>query len=418
MRAGGTVLAAVVLAGAAPAAAAPEESGKMGAAIEYPHAGITVALPRTLTVQSARGPFEVVRAARREGGRTVLALSLSAFPVDAKAQADAFADAMLGELRRTKGVKKFKVRGKGSLKIAGTDAAARRISYFLGDRDKIAAVRAAFVRQIDKPAVRICYVLSIEAPATRAAEIQSVLAAVADGIELIDVARLSAETMVASRRTLKYAEHGFQIVPPRGWYVVPAAGRNRSIDEWRGKVLALEMPVQMGLTDYLAGGRAGAAAWVVVGTVPPGMPASVLAVRGARAAGQWPAGGRAVSDTAATIAELPARQQVVKVPRRSVVGPKKRPATFIVTRALCVWPRAKGARGRGYALVLRCSASDGKAAAAVMDKLAAGLSLPGAATRPTSRPASRPATAPATAPASPAGTREDPEKTLLRHGAE
>ena len=421
VRIGATLLAVVLLAGAAPADARAEPV-EMAPPVEYPHAGIALAIPRELTPQALRDPFEVARAARAGGGRTVLALSVSAFPVDSKVQAGAFADAMLAELKRRPGVRKLKVRGRGPLKIAGSDAAARRISYIVGDRDRVVALWAVFVRQVEPPGVRICYFLSVEAAGEHQARIQPVFAEAAKRVRLIDLERPSAKTMGGPGLKLKDTRHGFSIRLPPAWYVLRAAGRHPAFTVWEGKVLVTETPLEMGQTDYLAGGRGGVKASVVVGNIPPGMTAAAFGDQAWRHAVQASARAARVSAGPVRVAGLQGHQGVMKLARRpaGLADPRRKQprATFVIVRALRVPPEKKGRRGRGYALLVRCRADDAEAAGAMMDRLAAGFELPGVTTKPTTLPAGRPATAPSTVPTGSAADREGPGKTLLRHGEE
>ena len=387
------------------------DPARPGGPLEYPHAGIALAIPEEFSCRTLRDPLEVLRAVRPGEGRTVLTLSLAAFPVDAKVTAEAFADAMLAELRRTRSVSDLKILGKAPLNVAGISGTARRIGY-TAQAGKTVTVRAYFLRESKKPALRICYMLSVEAVGQHQAELQSIFGEVVESVRLPGLQHPSSETTGALGPMRKYEEHGFGIRLPIAWHVAAEGARHRAIAVWGGKVLLLETPAAIGQVDYLLGGRTGPRASVVVASIPEGVSPRVFAEQTVKAAASLTPGSKLLAEGPATMGGLHGHQRAVQLADkddRPLPAPPLADGLkpYLVVRSVCV-PEGRTGRGRGYSLLLRCLAADSKSAAALMDRLADGFELLTVAAVPatqpeseggTTQPAAEPTSVPLTWPA-------------------
>lgn len=397
MRSRAWISALLVAIGGASAGAQPVE---MRAPIELGHVGVSVAIPRGFVRRPLRDPLEVLRAAKVRDGNTVASLGLSVFPVDGKVSAAAMAGAMLAELKRRKDVRKFRVLGSAGLKIAELPAAGRRVSYTFGSVGKVQSVRATFVREIPPAGAAeargLCYSLWMEAVAEQQGQLQGAFTELARSVKLVDLQRPSPRTMGVAGEWLGYDRDAFRMHVPSAWYAVRTAGQGRRVAVWRGQVLLVGAPLEMAQTDFVAGGRTGPRAAVVVGGIPEGVTAKVFARRAVGAAGYRTGETAVFSEGAAALGGVAGHQVILEV-RDLPAGvdragpPPEGGKTFLVSRAICLAPTAAGDRGRAYAVVLRCRAPGRELAAAWMDRLAAGFGGPWAIPRPATQPASAPA---------------------------
>lgn len=401
------ILAAWVLslggADAAGAADTTKPAVKMQAAAEFPHAGISLAVPEKFEFQPLTEPWDVCHATLMDAGKTLQGVTLSAYPVAAEDKdgqpvtAEKFADGMIKEVQKSLAVSHFKLGKTATIPIAGIDGTVRVMRYsFRGAQT--AAAQVYFIREEKNPLVpevkvRLCYVISAESSPEKEASLLTVLGEIIKSTKLTKFARPSALDVKDFEAPMKDFKLGFSVSPPKGWYVnlVPSG-------------------VEIAQTDYLLIGE------TKKGKIqaPAGMP--LVRVCQAEMAGQSTA-----QDIAAK--EIQARQKVAAsanleievlskgeakmagvdgyefVLRQAAVKAATteaatapaadEPATFIVQRTIV----AAGDSGpsKSYYIRVHLIGDSAKPAQALMEKLSEKFELLG----PETAPASGPATAPA-----------------------
>jgi hypothetical protein len=197
------------------------------------------------------------------------------------------------------------------------------------------------------------------------------------------------------------SREGFGFRAPRGWYVsAPKHDAVRRTERADGIPL-----VRSGLTlaqvDHLLGGQIVAELAVVTTEAPPDEPndcdaaarlvkaCEILAPPSRPMASEWPA----------TLAGAPGYQTVLRVVEQELPGRLGEAVDgslrqMVAIRAACV-PVRGGRSRKGYALILRCQATDAAAAAALMARLStSAFALSAATTQPASQPTSQPLTMP------------------------
>ncbi len=352
---------------------------------EYPHAGIAAAWPKAFEPAVVSEPFDVLRAELRDKGKVVASISLLAFPVEPKVTAELYAEAMLAELAHNPAIRNFKAGGRTAMKVAGVTGSAVRISYAYHGGE-IVAIRLYFLREAGK--ARLCYVLSFQCDSDRQGDLQAMLTETVKSVKFIPLQRPSPATMKELGPSLDEVRLGLTIRPPHGWYVHVSKGE--SPPELAGLLPAVRTGLQIGQSDLASGGES-AEATMMVADIPPGdEDAGACAQRMVQACVQRAGAGKGVSDAAADMLGTAGRQTIVEAaPAEGARAEDEPPGkVFTVIRAACLEGGEKGGR-KGYGLVLRCVVVDAAAAGAMMDRLAAGLTvLPCAASGPA---ASRPA---------------------------
>jgi hypothetical protein len=377
---------------AALAAAAGEPQG-MGKPVEYPHAGISLAAPAGFRYQELAKPFEVVRLVVTEEDRPVQAVTLSAFPVAAKAKPDEYADVKLMELKKNLAIRQLKLLKKTPISVGGVPGTARMMSYTFRGAKTIAA-QVYFIRDVKGSKARICYLLTVVAPLERQAKLLPMLGALIKSVRLVSVRHPQVALPLALGAPVKDYELGFRIARPRGWY---ATSRT--------------MGAEMGQVDYLLSGVPLPSIRLLI------TEATGEATTAQACAKQYLAMARAVaqrrqetcelvSESPAKLGEMPAYEFVLKhVPKRESARPgnpnKAGDPQITIQRTAC-GTREATEPPRVYLLILTWRGKDAKTATAVMAQIAASFSLLGPSSRPATQPATRPAaTAPATRAAKP-----------------
>ena len=222
---------------AAGAVATADDS--MGKPIEYPHAGVAVAVPKDFHLQNLREPFDVMSAVMTEGGKSVQAVNLSAFPVDASVTAETFAAEMAAELKKSLAIRHLKVlKTVKEMDVAGAKGIGQSLKYvFRGVRT--AAARVYFLRELATAKERLCYVLTVESAASeRKGTLIKLLGDVMKTLRQIPLRQpvsLKPPPLGPPHNELRL---GISVRPPRGWFVAP-----------------LPAGLQMAQTDYLLDGQ-------------------------------------------------------------------------------------------------------------------------------------------------------------------
>ncbi|MCD4823943.1 MAG: hypothetical protein K8S55_05005 [Phycisphaerae bacterium] len=151
---------------------------KMNKPVDFPHAGIRLAMPTGFDRQPLGEEFAVMVAKRIEGMRATQSISLMAFPVSSDQTAEAFSQSLLSNLKGDLAVRHLKVLNKTKMRIAGLDGLAQSIAYTHRGIETV-AVGVCFIRQVKKTPVAgesadakkadsfaIAYLLSMEVAAT------------------------------------------------------------------------------------------------------------------------------------------------------------------------------------------------------------------------------------------------------------
>ena len=406
--------ALAALAGPGAAAGAGEAPPAAGEAkrVEFPHAGVVLSVPGGFKLQSPAGAFDVMQAVRKQGGRAVQGVTLSAFPVAAGVTAEKFADGVLKDLQGNIAFRRVKLLKKTPMTVAGIPGAGRKIRYSLRGQETVAA-RAYFIRELAASRVWICYVLTVEAVAGKDADLLQVLGETIKTVALISLRHPAAMPVERLGRAVKDYRRGYSVRPPLGWYsAVTLVG------------------VEMGRIDYLLGGMLMPAAQMVVAKVPPALTAEAcakdalqLAVEAATENGMVPTvisqgpaklgltdgyqfvlrqAARAAPATAPAdkpaAPEAPLAPPVLIVQRTICASPPPRPAPSTRPTQPASRPAARPAGRFSYSLVLITQGVKPAAAVAMVEKIAPGFELfppdePPPATAPATRP--EPATQPA-----------------------
>lgn len=371
------VLAAVLFSAAVAGAELP-----MGEVVEFPHAGIALAIPQGHRMQTVNEPFDVMRAAAFEGNQPVQAVTLSALPVSQVAlSAEVLADAMIASQTNNLAIRNLQVLNTATMKVAELDGAAKLLSYSFRGEETVAAT-VYFVRELDLPKMRMCYVLTVEAPASRKSDVLPALGEVVKTVGLIAVRH--PVDLVASQLgpVVANPQGRFSVRLPLGWYASGGA-----------------TGLSMAQTDYLLGGLPTVSAHVVYSVVEAGsvqerMDQCLEAAHRAAAARNLQV--RLVSrqnvklaghDACQIVFEQSAKTQPASAPQSSPATSQAAaslpPSVLIVQRSFCL-PAAEGKKADSFSLVLVCQGASPEAATATMDKIAEGFQLaqPGPGTAP------------------------------------
>jgi len=349
--------------------------------VEYPNAGIAIAVPRTFEYKLASAPFDVMSASTEEAGRPSQAVTLSAFPITDKGTAEEFAEAKMAELNRDLAIRNLKTHKKTPMSVAGAKGAARLVSYSFRGTQSVAA-QVYFLREIKGSPTRICYLLTVVAAAQKQSKLLGVLGAVIKSIRFIPVKQPEIPAEIKLEEPLRDSKLGFSVRWPKGWYIDRSGAG-----------------VETGLIDYRQGGIPMPSVKVVA------VPASADAATSEACSKKFLAIARSVaarnkqetstlSDAPAKLGDLPAHQFILKI----IEKPNPTPSlggldpgdVVLVHRAACVV--RPGAEPIAYMIVITARAAERAPAEKLMDAMAETFKVLAPATRPTTRPAMSPAT--------------------------
>lgn len=396
----------------------------MGEAVEFPHAGIALAMPAGYQVLSVGQPFDIVRAILTDNNQPVQAVTVAAFPLDDPSiTAEQLADEMVAAQQQNLAIRNFQVLSKAAMKVAGRDGAARFISYtFRGEQTVAASV--VFCRELADRKARLQYVITVEAAADRKAEVLPVLGDVVKSVRLLTLVR-PIDIPVKPSTQLAEAPGGlYALRVPHGWFAQVGEGG-----------------ISVAQTDYALAGESAVSACVLVADAPeastPQQHAQQCIQAATRAAAEEGMEAEVIAHGPARLGNVEARQLVIeqRTPKATsapttaatsqpapAAAPEPTTSTapanasgsaegepnnvVIVQRSMLLPPAQEGSPARRLSLVLVCVDARPAAATAVMDKLAEGIVI---RATPASAPATQPATgeAPATtAPSAQAGVEK------------
>ena len=215
----GVLIAAAVL-GAFPSgeSVAIAAENEMSPLVNYPHAGVSMALPKGFETHLVPDPFVVVRGAGMViRSQPAQAVTLSAFCVGPKTTASEFADDAEKVLKSKLSVRKFQALKSVSIKVAGITGVARLLKYSY-DGGMTTAARVFFVRELKGDGVHICYVLTVEVNMKHEHTLLPTLDKVIKSVKLTTVQSPASIPVRLSERKLTDYRGGFSIRVPEGWY--------------------------------------------------------------------------------------------------------------------------------------------------------------------------------------------------------
>ena len=363
---------------------------RMSPQIEFPHAGIALAVPEGFVLETPDTSVEVMRSVRKEHDKAASTVTLMAFPVNSEVTSDEFVDAMIAEQQGGLAVRNFELLRKVPMTVAGIKGTGRLMKYTFRGVETVAA-SVGFIRQGKPDTSRICYVLLVESEPERQTMLLTVLGEVIKTARLIPFRHPIDIPITFSADAVGQTDMGCSIHPPLGWHAAASGG-----------------VVQLGQTDYLHRGQVTLTAHVMTRSVPSETTGKEHIENCAQLAGQRMAENGNVTEVSQGQAYLAGKsgwQFILRLDPKSpttATAPATSPATespqplFVAHRAVCVERDPAGReegppRGTSYDLVLiaRGPNTDAVKAQAVMDKLAEGFEFadPVKSAPPTTAPA-------------------------------
>ena len=224
-RLSGVLMAVVVLGAFGPGgSAAIAAENKMLPLVNYPHAGVSMALPAGFETYIVSDSFTVVRAGMLIGSKPVQAVTLRALCVGLKTTASEFADTSEKDLESRLSVRKFQPSKKSvAIKVAGITGVARVLKY-LYDGVPTAAANVFFIRELKGDGLHICYALTVEVAARHEKSLLPTLGKVLKSIKLTTVQSPASIPVRLSERKLSDYRGGFSVRVPEGWYAGSVRG--------------------------------------------------------------------------------------------------------------------------------------------------------------------------------------------------
>jgi len=349
---------------------------ELGATIRLGFAGVSLALPEDFRLVTSAERQVVLQAAQERGGKPVVTVTLSAWPVSRQLALRSFAANRNETLKGLVSIRDLKVHTSRALKVAGLPGQVQIQSY-TSCGVETTALRLFLLRSPSGWKFQMGYVLAVEAERRLGQRALSVFSAVVPTLKFFDPVSPASEKVTSLGPAIVTRRWGYAFRPPE-W--------------WKAQVAKAGDIVTVFQTDYLRG-------WVRMpwGLDLARMPEGRLQVvrsqdgpeRCARAMlalyrevlKRLKRTGRLVQQGPAKMAGRQGYQFVLKY--RSI-DPAGGQAGIVVIRAAC-------ANGLGYVLMLNGDMNDPKPLVSAVDRMAQGLEL----TKP-QQPATQAATAPTT----------------------
>jgi hypothetical protein len=381
-----TVSALAILAALACPAEGADPPVVLDKAIDYPHAGISLASPKGFEARPLENPYDVVNAVVLDNDRPIQAVTLSAFPVAGSVSAEAFADSKMAELRKNLAIRHLKLLKKTPMPVAGLNGSARLMSYTFRGAKTLAA-QVYFMREGKEPEVRICYLLTVVCSADKQPRLLPTLGAVVRSAQLTAVRHPDLSGASTLGETVEDASLGYALRRPARWYAVKSA-----------------VGAEMGQVDYLLAGASVPSVHLLAQPITGDEANSEAFAK--KSLGVLRSVAIKRKQTCEVLAEGPAKMAGLPAYQFAVVpstakqpalprSAKSPPSVVIVQRTVCV---PGGDTPRAYLLTLTARSETAQAAQAFMDKLVGGFRLVEPATQPTTQPTTAPATRPTTRP--------------------
>ncbi len=366
---------ALALAAPAPAQAATDK------VLEYPNAGIALAVPEDFEYQLLTTQNDVVRAGRQRSGQDPIIVAVLAIPVEANVTANAYANITEARSKKSPKIKGLEVLKVTSIPLGGLTGTARLISFVSGDRPTT-ALRAYFIREFKKPKLRICYVLTVTGPTSRQKEALRVFGTITRSVKLIQIEPPSPVKIDAPGPIVTDQKRGFSLRVPHRWHIrrTPTGA-------------ALTM------TDFIADGQSTPVGGLTVASVDNRTDATAAGLKLMELLKNYfetrqNLTTKPLSQSLTKMAGFEAHQvilqQTPKTPSSGGPSAKANKPQVVVQRTICAVagePGEEGPQRNSYALTVFLTGRDTKAAVAVMEKLAAGLTIIAPTVKPTTAPA-------------------------------
>lgn len=223
---------------------------------EFPHAGVTIALPVAYESLPIRDPYQILVGVLPEGRRSVQSVSLSAYPVREGITAAQFSDVGVQNLQDNLAIRRLEFEPLDEFSMGEQTAMVRTLRYRHRGIDTLSR-QGVLIRTIpglqEDSSTSLAYVLTVEVSPQHADDLNALFSLVAGGVRFQDVQRpIDLTPRYAEERSLlKDFARGFAIRQPIGW----SAGRD-------------EIGLDMGQMDYTIGGMQSPAMGVVMAMVP------------------------------------------------------------------------------------------------------------------------------------------------------
>ncbi len=339
--------------------------------VNYPNAGISLAVPQGFEPKLVSAPFDVMSAAVEEANHPVEAITLSAFPIADRGSAEEFAEGKMSDLQRNLAIRNLKTLRKTPMPVAGATGAARLVTYSFRGTSSVAA-QVYFIRDIQNNPNRICYLLTVVTSLEKQAALLPVLGAVIKSVNFTPLREPEVPAKITLEEPVRDLDLGFSIRLPKGWYIDRSGAG-----------------VEAGLVNYLQGGISMPSIKVVAA------PASVDAATseacskklltmlqsvGARNKQET----RTISDEKTMLGDLPAWQfalQIVETPNPTPsLGGRQPGDVIIVNRTACL--NVAGKQPIAYTVTITARAAEQIVAGKLMDAMAGTFKAIGPATQP------------------------------------
>jgi len=334
---------------------------------DFPHAGISLVLPKGFELQQPEEPTQVMRAICMVHKHPALSISLSAYLVDEDITPDQFAKSMLEDLRGNLTIRDLEIRKTTPMKVAKLEGTARLLSYtYHGEKTLAAGV--CFIRPVATQAVRVCYLLSVEAAQKHQARLLPTFGKLVESVSLT-VMRRPAEAPIGSfGAAIRDSRRGYSLRPPLRWFaVVTEAGVTAAQSDYlRGGLTLPKVQVAVEKADARATSKTWAKRWLKKARLvaeKSGLETKVLA--------EGPAGLAGLEAYEFLLIQSPKSKPAATAPSASQPAWREEPL-IIAQRTVCT---GEGSARKGYLLVLLFPGADQKAAAGMLQKLAEGFTL-------------------------------------------
>jgi len=345
--------------------------------VDYPHAGVSIALPEGFKADLVPDPVMVMRAALVKGKQAAQAVTVSAFCVAGKAAASEFADFSDNALKAQLSVRKFKTVRSIPITVAGIKGVLRLLKYTY-DGDPTTAARVYFIRQLKDEGAGICYMLNVEVGVKHESKLTGTLGKLIKGFKLIEVQSPASIPVRLSAHKLANHRGGFSIRTPQGWFGSAVRGG-----------------VTTGQKNYLIGGADSPQIAILTASVKPDASsetfAKMVVSKYLQAAADPDSGVKLVSKGPAKVGARDAYQYVMRITikdapaTRPVKGKPDADKTGIQAVRVVCRTDSSGKSVRAYLLTLACQEDEAKFVTPWLDAIGEGfefLPLPDAAKKP------------------------------------
>jgi hypothetical protein len=339
---------------------------KMGEAINFPHAGVKLALPVGFKLQQLAHINKVFVAAQNAGGaKKPRSIAMSVYPLEGNVTKREFMNQMINRAKQDPSIKDVKVVEERTIPFLKTTALARLVTCrYHGS--PVAVVRMCFSRSIkqpgwskDTPPTKFMYQLGVGVLIEDTDSLLPAFAAVVDSISLtklkspVDLLKDAAGSEIADTQL------GFAITLPSGW-----AGRKTPTG------------FEMGQMDIAGGGIVTPGVKVLLAIVPESFTPQSLAKNAFKLRMQEGYKITVLSDKPAKLGQKEGRQFVIRKtapkdePKTPTDGVVVKPrGSYIEAGRLILTPDKKGKK-RMFALVVTCHKSSEAQAQALLETFA------------------------------------------------